>query len=90
MWIILLVLIAASLAVAFLPQLKGFRTQAFAVMSAIWTAVLPLLGDIFSYLKDLDWRQYVSPEQAPWLILAVTLVFMGLRYVTTGPVGRKE
>lgn len=89
MWIILVLLIAASLAVAFLPQLRGFRTVAFGVMSTVWTVALPLLGQITEYLKGLDWQQYVAPEQAPWVILAVTLVFMVLRFVTTGPVGSK-
>jgi hypothetical protein len=89
MWIIAL-LIAVSVAVLFIPQLKGWRTQSFAVITATWSAILPLFAEMFDYFRGLKWDQYFGPEAAPWIILSTTVVFMILRFMTTTPVGKKH
>lgn len=87
--------------VLFSPWLKGFRTQIAAALTAIIGGVFPLLGDVWAailpysydvvgYLKDLDWRQYLSAQMAPWVMIGVGVVFYILRRMTTGPAGTKE
>jgi glycerol-3-phosphate acyltransferase PlsY len=89
MWIILPLLVIACLVFAFGPWFKSYRTVAYGWLTAAWAAILPIAGDITGYLKDLDWRQYVAPEQAPWVILAVTILFITLRHRTNSAVGQK-
>ena len=59
-------------------MLKGWRTIAFNVLAA----VLPIV--------ELTELRAVMPDAwLPWYALGVALANMALRYVTTGPVGRK-
>jgi hypothetical protein len=89
MWIVLPLVILAILAILFLPRLKGWRTQFFGAASVVVSAAMPLLAEITGYLKDLDWREYVGMAYAPYAVAGMAVVFMVLRYVTTGPVGQK-
>lgn len=101
--IILLVIIAASVAVIFMPQFQGLRTRIFTVLSAMWLAVVPLFGDLFqqlstfapalgdlgSFLKtDMNWRMLAPDAWEPIFLLAVMVCFWVLRNLTTGPVGK--
>lgn len=99
-YIILAIIVAGIVLVLFSPWFKGRRTQIAASLTAMLGGVLPMLhdflapilpyaNDVVTYLKDLDWRQYVSAEKAPWIILGTGVVFYILRRMTTGPVGVK-
>ena len=92
-----LILVAIGF-VIFSPWLQGRRTQIAASLTAMLGGILPMLhdflvpilpyaSDVVTYLKDLDWRQYVSADKAPWIILGTGVVFYILRRMTTGPVG---
>jgi hypothetical protein len=59
--------------------MKGFRTIAF-------NAGGIALGSGLSYLAGVDWTQFVSPNLAIGIVFAINL---GLRFITTGPVGTK-
>lgn len=94
-----IILIAIGL-VVLSPMFKGYRTQIAASLTAMIGGLLPMLhdflapilpyaSDVVTYLKDLDWREYVSAEKAPWIILGTGVVFYILRRMTTGPVGTK-
>lgn len=87
--------------VLFSPWLKGFRTQIAAALTATVGGVLPLIGDawrsmlpysydVAGYLKDLDWRQYLTAQMAPWVMIGIGVIFYILRRMTTTPVGKKE
>jgi hypothetical protein len=87
---ILIILTAAVLAVMFTPACKGFRTQIIAWAGTIGLGgILPYLAEVFGYLHGLDWRQYITPDYAPALMIAVGVVFVILRRMTTGPAGQK-
>ena len=86
---LLIALLIAVLAVMFLPAFRGFRTQIVAWAGTIGIGgVLPYLSEAFGYLNGLDWRQYITPEYAPALMIGVGLIFVVLRKMTTGPMGR--
>lgn len=86
---ILLIFTALVLAFMFMPVFKGFRTQIVAWVGTIGIGgILPYLADTFSYLNGLDWRQYITPEYAPVLMIGIGVVFVILRKMTTGPVGK--
>src|SRR5687767_11405988 len=98
---IILGLIAVAVGVVlFSPWLKGRRTQIAASLTAMLGGVLPMMheflapilpyaSDVVTYLKDLDWRQYVSADKAPWIMLGMGVVFYILRRMTTTPPGVK-
>ena len=86
LWILIALTLIAVL-IAFGPWFKSYRTMIFGTLSGLITAGLPLLSEVFAYLKDLDWREYVTAEKAPWVILAITVLFMVLRFRTKGAVG---
>jgi hypothetical protein len=58
---------------------KGYRTLGF---NAVMAAVPALL----TFAVDVDWTNYVSPNVA---MLIVTGANIGLRMVTTTPVGQR-
>ena len=97
-YIIFVILLAVVAYAVFSKRFTGYRTQIAASITAAAGGGLPLLGDLIApalpyasdiatYLKDLDWRQYVGVEKAPWIILGTGIVFYILRRMTTGPVG---
>ncbi|WP_306257758.1 hypothetical protein [Pararhizobium sp. IMCC21322] len=65
--------------------MKGFRT--IIVNTAV--ATLPLVCELLAFLDVFDWRSVLPPESAGWLILLVGLLNIGLRFITTTPVGEK-
>lgn len=65
--------------------MKGFRT--IFVNSAV--AAIPLAAELLSFLDVFDWRS-VAPEYAGWFILVVGVLNIGLRFITTTPVGKKD
>lgn len=65
--------------------MKGFRTLIF--NTAI--AVLPVLGETLAFLDVFDWKTILPPEYAGWFILAIGLLNIWLRMITTTPVGEK-
>lgn len=93
-------LFLALAVILFSPWLKGFRTQIAAALTAVIGGVLPLLGDawrailpysydVVGYLKDLDWRQYLTAQMVPYVMIGIGVIFYILRRMTTGPVGTK-
>lgn len=94
-YIILGLLFIALAFVLFSPMLKGFRTQIFGALTVIWGAAVPLLSQITDYLQTLDWRQYLLNFDRNNLAILGVIAGLGimaiiLRYLTTGPVGKKE
>lgn len=94
MWIVLLLLIAAVLALSFIPALKGYRTVIFGWATAAIGAVVPVLTEIVGYLQELDWREYIlAGDKKNLLVLAVVgglgVLMVVMRHLTKGPVGEK-
>lgn len=66
--------------------MKGFRT--IIVNAAV--AALPLACEFLAFLDVFDWRSVLSSQSAGWLILLIGLLNIGLRFITTTPVGEKH
>lgn len=86
--------------VLFSPWLKGFRTQTaagltaaiggvFPLLADAWVAVLPYSYDVVSYLKDLDWREYMDADKAPYIMIGLGVAFYILRRITDTRIGEK-
>ena len=95
---ILVILLAVVAYAVFSSRFTGWRTKIAATFTAVVGGLLPLLGDLLApalpyasdiatYLKDLDWREYVGADNAPWIVLGTGILFFILRRMTTGPVG---
>jgi hypothetical protein len=93
-------LIAAIGFILFSPMFKRFRTQIAAALTAgiggllpalhDWAATaLPYANDVVVYLKDLDWRQYLSPQFAPYAMIGLGVLFYILRRMTNTAPGVK-
>lgn len=66
-------------------KLKGYKT-------VVWNAFLALAAPVAVALQQLgaiDWSQYVGPLGAIGIGFLIAGVGIGLRYLTTGPVGAK-
>ena len=59
--------------------MKGYRTLAFNGLCVVSVAVL-------TWVVGVDWTQFVSPTSAFVIVGAANI---GLRMVTTGPIGRQ-
>ncbi|MBO0345187.1 hypothetical protein [Roseibium limicola] len=46
-----------------------------------------ILAELMSYLTDLDWKQLVPPESAPYVVLSIGVANILLRHMTSGPAG---
>lgn len=99
--ILALVIVGALAAILFSDLFKGLRTQIAAWLVGILGGVLPLLGDwwttimpysldIVTYLKDLDWRTYISANKAPYIMVGMGILFYILRRMTTTPAGLQK
>ena len=60
--------------------MQGYRTLAA-------NAALIVLGALLPWVAGLDWTQYVSPQVAMLIVGAANI---GLRLITTTPVGEKQ
>lgn len=60
--------------------MQGFRTLAF-------NALLIVAGALLPWIAGIDWTQYVSPQ---WALVIVGAANIGLRMITTTPVGQKS
>jgi hypothetical protein len=95
MWILLLIIIAGVLALAFIPAFKGYRTVVLAHATYVIGAVAPFLTEVTGYLQGLDWREYIlaASDRKNLMILAIPaglgLLMLIMRYLTKGPVGEK-
>ncbi|MCR9239673.1 MAG: hypothetical protein NXI17_23630 [Alphaproteobacteria bacterium] len=65
--------------------MKGFRT----IIVNSMVAVLPLAVELLAFLDLFDWRSVLPAESAGWFILFIGLINIGLRFITTTPVGQK-
>jgi hypothetical protein len=66
--------------------MKGFRT----LIVNGFVAALPVVGEILAFLDVFDWRSVLPPDTAGWFILFIGLLNIGLRAVTTTPMGKKD
>ena len=68
----------------YLAKLKGYRTI---IVNAI-LSIAPILEVIAAYSAEV--RPYVPESLMGWHTVAVIVANIGLRCITTTPVGRKE
>lgn len=59
--------------------LKGWRTVGFAGLTAL-----------IAFLSMPEFQAVVPKEYLPWVLLAVAMGNIFLRWITTTPMGRKE
>ena len=59
--------------------MKGYRTL-------IANGAMVIGAALLSWASNVDWTQHVSPTAA---VIVMGVVNIGLRFVTTGPVGTK-
>lgn len=60
--------------------MKGYKTIIFNALIVGLTAML-------QFAVDVNWKDIVSPEMA---LIIVSILNIGLRFVTTTPIGKKE
>lgn len=48
---------------------------------------LALLAELMSYLSDVDWKEVVPPDAAPYVVLVIGMANIVLRHLTKGPAG---
>lgn len=84
--ILILALVAAAALAAFLFAPKGWRT----VFVNGVLGLLALAGELVSYGLGFDWKTVVPAEYAPWALLALNLLNIVLRKVTTSPMGQPK
>ena len=60
--------------------MKGWKTIIFNALIVGLTAML-------QFAVDVNWKDIVSPEMA---LIIVSILNIGLRFVTTTPIGKKE
>jgi hypothetical protein len=62
-----------------MKNLKGWRTLGFNLL-------IILLPITVTYLAGVNWSDYLSPT---WALIITGAANLGLRVVTTGPIGEK-
>lgn len=60
--------------------MKGYKTIIFNALIVGFTAML-------QFAVDINWKDIVSPEMA---LIIVSILNIGLRFITTTPIGKKE
>lgn len=73
-------------------KLAALREHLLGWKTIIWNVFLGLAPPVAIALEQLgaiDWSKYVGPFGAIAIGFAVSGVGIGLRYITTGPVGAK-
>ncbi|MEG9884049.1 MAG: hypothetical protein V6Z86_05445 [Hyphomicrobiales bacterium] len=60
-------------------KLKGWRT----IATNILFAAIP-------FIELTEWRNVLPESWLPWYALSIALANMGLRYITTTPMGRSK
>lgn len=65
---------------------KGYRTI---ILNGLMAGAL-IMGQLLAYFTVFDWTQIMSPAQAAWMMLAVNVLNILLRFYTTGAVGTKQ
>lgn len=66
-------------------KLKGWKT----IIWNVFIAVAAPLAIALQQLGAIDWSQYVGPIGAVFIGLAIGIIGIAFRVVTTGPVGAK-
>ena len=94
MWIVLVLIILAVLALAFVPRLKGYRTIVLGWATTAIGAAIPLLTELIGYLQGLDWREYIlASDRKNLAVLAIVgglgALMVVMRHLTNGRVGDK-
>ena len=83
------IIITIWIGLLFATPLKGYRTKIAAGLAGVGGGLLPLLAEAFAPLNSFNWMQYTDPRIAPWIMLAVGIVFAMLRHATNTPAGKK-
>ena len=60
--------------------MKGYKTILFNMLIVGVTAAV-------QFAADINWKDFVSPETA---LIIVSILNIGLRCITTTPIGKKE
>jgi ABC-type branched-subunit amino acid transport system permease subunit len=98
-FILLMLLVAATVIIAVGPWFKGLRTVIVArltiawgfvlpVLHDMWASVSPFMTDVVGQLRQADWREIIQPGYAPVVILLLGILFEILRRRTATPVGK--
>ena len=89
-FIILTLLVAALLFALTLPQLQGWRSMIFHTGTVIVGGAIPMLSQQVDFLKTVDWTQLITNKsQLSLVVIALGVVGIILRWLTTSPVGEK-
>lgn len=70
--------------------IKSWWRYSRTIFINVLAALSLVLADIIGFLIGLDWNIVLSPRAAFYTAMAFNIVNIGLRYITTGPVGGKD
>ncbi len=79
-------IIAALLLTTIYLAPKGWRTVAANAISIALVA----FGAVLEFLSGFNWGEVLPPHIAPWVVLGIAVVNIGLRAVTTTRLGMKR
>ncbi len=66
--------------------MKGFRT----LLANPTIVAVPVVLETLAFLDAFDWRAVLPSNHAGWLVMAIGLLNIWLRFVTTTAVGQKH
>ena len=67
-------------------RLRGWRTILLNLILAVGFTVAEMLD----YLAIVDWRDFIDPKWAPWVVVSINLLSIALRQDTSTPSGFTE
>jgi hypothetical protein len=60
-------------------RLRGWRTIALNLGIAAGFAI----AEILSYLSIVDWREFINPKWAPWVVVGINTLNILMRHITS-------
>ena len=67
-------------------RLEGWRTIVINLAMAIGFA----LAEVMAYMAVVDWREFIDPIYAPWVVVGINVLNIILRHITTKPASTKQ
>jgi hypothetical protein len=64
-------------------RLRGWRT----IILNLTIAIGFTIAEMLDYLAIVDWRDFIDPRWAPWVVVAINLMNIAIRQDTRGPSG---